>query len=64
VAARWSFTGTHGGEWPAGIPPTHKQVTVEGTYTLRIADGKIVECWAQMDALGLMQQLGVIPPLG
>jgi predicted ester cyclase len=28
----------------------------------RIADGKIAEHWSEMDTLGLMQQLGVIPP--
>jgi predicted ester cyclase len=27
----------------------------------RISDGKFVECWSNMDELGLMQQLGVMP---
>jgi predicted ester cyclase len=26
----------------------------------RIVDGKTVECWAQVDELSLLQQLGVI----
>jgi predicted ester cyclase len=30
----------------------------------RIADDKIIEHWMQADALGLLQQLGVIPPMG
>ena len=31
-----------------------------GTDIDRIVDGKIVECWAHVDELGLMQQLGVV----
>jgi hypothetical protein len=27
----------------------------------RIEDGKIVEHWSEVDNLGLMQQLGVVP---
>jgi predicted ester cyclase len=27
-----------------------------------MADGKIVERWANVDELGLLQQLGVVPP--
>ena len=31
-----------------------------GTDIDRIIDGKTVECWAHVDELGLMQQLGVV----
>ena len=60
---RWTVRGTHKGEL-MGIPATGKEIVVTGTNIFRIANGKIVECWAQSDALGMMQQLGVIPPLG
>ncbi len=30
----------------------------------RVANGKMVENWVQMDMLGLMQQLGVVPSMG
>jgi steroid delta-isomerase-like uncharacterized protein len=60
---RWTVHATHKGEW-MGIPATGKEITVTGNNIFRIADGKIVECWAQMDAMGMMQQLGVIPPMG
>jgi hypothetical protein len=30
----------------------------------RLVEGKIAEQWVEADYLGLMQQLGVIPPLG
>ena len=60
---RWTVRGTHTAEWQ-GIPATGKEIVMTGTNVFRIANGKIVECWAQGDALGMMQQLGVIPPLG
>ncbi len=60
VAARVSWRATHQGEL-MGIPPTGKQVTVTGMRIFRLAGGKIVEEWGVDDALGLMQQLGVIP---
>jgi steroid delta-isomerase-like uncharacterized protein len=61
VAYRWSWRGTHTGEIH-GIAPTGKQVTMTGISINRIEGGKIVEEWGEMDRLGLMQQLGVVPP--
>jgi steroid delta-isomerase-like uncharacterized protein len=58
VAARFVETGTHQGEL-FGIPPTGKQVKFSEIGILRIADGKIVESWYDVDMLGLMGQLGV-----
>jgi predicted ester cyclase len=37
---------------------------MEGIAVHRIVDGKLVEHWAQIDALGLLIQLGVVPPPG
>ena len=54
---------THKGEY-MGIAPTGKRVTVTAIIIQRIEGGKIVEMWHEMDALGLMQQLGVFPPPG
>jgi steroid delta-isomerase-like uncharacterized protein len=60
VVTRWTARGTHTGDlW--GIPGTGKQVTVTGTSIDRNQDGRIVETWSHWDALGLMQQLGVVP---
>ena len=44
-----------------GVPATGRQVTVEVADVFRLADGRIAEEWAMMNAMGLMQQLGVIP---
>ena len=35
-----------------------------GTVTLRIVDDKFQEGWLNIDTLGVLQQLGAIPPLG
>jgi len=62
VATRWTARGTHTGDlW--GIPGTGKEVRVTGTSVDRIQEGRIVESWVNWDALGLMQQLGVVPSM-
>lgn len=61
VVTRWTERGTHKGEFQ-GIAPTGKQVRLTGIDVFRLKDGKIVEQWLQMDMLGMMQQLGAIPP--
>jgi steroid delta-isomerase-like uncharacterized protein len=58
VAARFVETGTHQSEF-FGIPPTGKHVKFTEIGILRVADGKIVETWYDVDMLGLMGQLGV-----
>lgn len=63
IAKRWTVTGTHSGEF-MGIPPTENHITITGISFYRIADGKIVETWWSSDALGMLGQLGVIPPPG
>lgn len=63
VATRWTGRGTHKGEF-MGVAPTGKQVTITGIQITRHVGGKIVEIWDEMDNLGMMQQLGVIPPPG
>ncbi len=59
VAARWSATGRHSGEF-MGIAPTGKVVTSSGITVFRLTDGRIVEEWGESDLLGLMTQLGAI----
>ena len=60
VVIRQTWTGTHMGEF-MGIPPTGNSVSFGVVDILRIAGGKCVEHWGQMDNMSLMQQLGVIP---
>jgi predicted ester cyclase len=61
VAYRWTASGTHEGEL-MGIPPTGDRMTITGTAIARISVGRIEEGWQNFDALGMMQQLGAIPP--
>lgn len=63
VVSRWSGSGTHQGKF-LGIPPTGKQVTTTGMEIIRIAGRKFVEHWMELDALGLLQQLGIVPAPG
>jgi predicted ester cyclase len=63
VASRVTLGATHQGEFQ-GIPPTGKQVMQTGIDILRIAGGMVVERWGEFDNLGLLQQLGAIPPPG
>jgi len=60
LAQRSTTTATHTGEF-MGIPATGKTITWTETHILRFAGGKIVEHWANMDELVIMQQLGVVP---
>ncbi len=61
VVSRWTARGTHQGEL-LGIAPTGNGVTIKGIDVLRVAEGRIVERWAQFNDLEMMQQLGVVPP--
>jgi steroid delta-isomerase-like uncharacterized protein len=63
VVARWSCRGTHKGDLN-GIAPTGKQFNITGVSIARFTNGKMFEGYINWDALGLMQQLGVVPELG
>jgi steroid delta-isomerase-like uncharacterized protein len=63
VVARWSCRGTHKGDL-SGIAPTGKQFNITGVSIARFTNGKMSEGFVNWDALGLMQQLGVVPELG
>ncbi len=62
VVLRGSFSGTHTGDF-MGIPPSGKEITVTFLNLDRFADGKLVEHRAEVDMLGLLQQLGAIPSM-
>lgn len=54
-----TFTATHTGNFQ-GLPPTGQSIKLSVMHIDRIENGKIMEHWGQGDALGLMQQLGII----
>lgn len=62
VWTRFSATGTHLGAF-LGVAPTGRTVSYTGMDLNRIAEGKIVESWVNYDALALLQQVGLVPPV-
>ena len=60
VVMRFRGSGTHQGETEVFGPPTGKQMEITGITIKRLSEGKIVEAWTNFDALGMMQQLGVL----
>jgi steroid delta-isomerase-like uncharacterized protein len=63
VALRYTVKGTHTGDF-RGLPPTGKPISLTGHMILHLRDGKIVEGHGYWDTLGLLQQMGIVPPLG
>jgi steroid delta-isomerase-like uncharacterized protein len=61
VVTRWKASGTHQSEF-RGIAPTGNRIEVTGIGIFRFSEeGKVVESWDNMDQLGMMRQMGVIP---
>jgi steroid delta-isomerase-like uncharacterized protein len=59
VAARYSMTGTQRGSF-LGAPPSGKFVKDAGTDLFHLSGGRIVSVWVAEDAVGLLQQMGVL----
>lgn len=60
VVVHFTVQGTHRGEF-MGMPPTEREIMVQGVDIFRLIGDKIAEQWVVMDVLGLMQQLGAVP---
>jgi predicted ester cyclase len=60
VAVRYRFEGTHLGEFQ-GRSPTRKRVSYTAILIYRIQDDRIAEQWTELDLLGFLRQLGVLP---
>jgi steroid delta-isomerase-like uncharacterized protein len=59
VVTRFTYSGTHRGDFE-GIAATGRSVQGKGIDVVHMLDGRIVASYSQWDALGLMQQLGVV----
>jgi steroid delta-isomerase-like uncharacterized protein len=46
-----------------GVKPTGKPITCSAVEFLRVKNGKIAENISYMDMYGMLQQMGVVPPL-
>ncbi|WP_433383489.1 ester cyclase [Actinoplanes sp. CA-142083] len=50
------------GEVAQAFPPTGRTFAITQSHWFRMADGQVVEHWANRDDLGLATQLGWVPP--
>ncbi len=64
VAERAVWRGTNTGPTVVGGSPTGKRAEWNGMVFWRFEDGKVAERWGVFDVAGMLQQLGVIPPMG
>ena len=60
VVERSSATATHKGSM-VGEKPTHKRVAWSEIHIYRLDGGKIMEHWAEISTMELLQQIGVLP---
>ena len=58
LVKHWRFKGTNSGEF-FGMPPTGKDVDLEGTTLVVMKDGKIAQEQDFFDNMAFMQQLGI-----
>jgi len=63
VSYRATEKGTHRATF-LGIPATGKSATWTEIQFFRIANGKVVEHWVDVDIFSWFTQLGIIPPMG
>jgi steroid delta-isomerase-like uncharacterized protein len=61
VVVAWTMRGTHRGPFQ-GIAATDKAFAVPGMIIAHVAGDRIREIRGIFDGLGLLQQLGVVPP--
>ena len=63
VAVRFTLHGTHLGAL-LDVAPTGKHLAVQGLAIYRLAGGRIVEGWVDLDMIGLLDQIGLLAQLG
>lgn len=63
LAVHYRVTGTHDGDFQ-GVPASGNQVAVEGASFMTFRDGKLVDRRNLLDLMGLMIQIGAVPPPG
>ena len=70
VVVRCTYSGTHRGtsHFPVdggmlvGVQPTGRAFEVQHIHMYRVREGKIAEHFANRDDVGMMRQLGLLPP--
>lgn len=62
VVGRYTYRGHHTGEF-LGIPPSGADIEMHSIDIWRVADGRLVEHWDELNTLELFQQIGAVPAL-
>jgi predicted ester cyclase len=57
LCVRFTNTGTHEGPL-LGIPPTGREITMEGITVMHFRDGRCIQRWSVVDGLGALAQMG------
>jgi len=63
VVERSSAAATHQGAM-LGAAPTNQRIQWSEIHIYRLREGKIVEHWAEVSMMELLQQIGALPMLG
>ena len=61
VVEQFTARGTHQGEL-MGVAPTGRELVLRGINIFRISGERIIERRGRLDELGLLRQLGMVPP--
>jgi steroid delta-isomerase-like uncharacterized protein len=61
LTCRFTLSGKHGGTF-LGVPATGTQIALPGITILHFRDGRCIERWSTADMLGVLVQIGAVPP--
>ncbi|MFC7097910.1 ester cyclase [Halobaculum marinum] len=63
IVSRWTASGTdEGGLTDFGLEPSNERAEWSGTTVYAVEDGAVTEAWWYYDMLGILAQLGALPP--
>jgi predicted ester cyclase len=60
VAVRLTSSAIQTGRF-MGLPPSGRRYTIEEIHIFRVEGDRVAEHWHQMDAFGMLRQLGALP---
>lgn len=61
VGVRGTMRCTHGGPF-LGVPGSGNELSWQGLAMFRVTGGKLVARWFNSDGLGIVRQMGIVPP--
>jgi steroid delta-isomerase-like uncharacterized protein len=61
LTCRFTLSGEHGGTF-MGVPATGIRIALTGITILHFRDGRCIERWTTSDMLGVLVQIGAVPP--